>query len=59
MAYLQEVKLDSALDGDDLVDPLPIRLGLKGAVLHGGEGAVDTPQVGETPNLHVPHSNSK
>ena len=51
IAYLQQVKLHSTLNGNDLVDSLPIRFGLKCTVLHGGLGVVHPPQEGEASHL--------
>ena len=46
-AHLQQVKLHSAINTDQFVDPLPIGLGLKGGVPHGGLIGGYPAQIGE------------
>ena len=57
--YLQKVKLHSPLYRDDLVDPLAVSPGLKGAVFHGGSGAMNTPKVGEIIHLEGTYPETK
>lgn len=46
--YLKKIKLDSPFNGDDLIDPLAISLGLKSAVPHSGHLTLHTAKIRKT-----------